>query len=95
MLRKKWLSLLVAVSMVAAMMPTTAFAAEGDNSDITKIVTTEETDGTSKQDGSNAGTSDEGKSKEENADEDGSNAGTPDEGESKEDNADEGESKEE
>ena len=94
MLRKKWLSLLVAVSMVAAMMPTTAFAAEGDNSDITKIVTTEETDGTSKQDGSNAGTSDEGKSKEENADEDGSNAGTPDEGESKEDNADEGESKE-
>lgn len=30
MLRKKWLSLLVAVSMVAAMMPTTAFAADGD-----------------------------------------------------------------
>lgn len=39
MLRKKWLSLLVAVSMVAAMMPTTAFAEEVDTTTGTEVVT--------------------------------------------------------
>ena len=51
MLRKKWLSLLVAVSMVAAMMPTTAFAAAGDGTDGTEIVTTEGTTTPDTEDG--------------------------------------------
>ena len=42
MLRKKWLSFLVAVSMVAAMLPTTAFA-EGDAVQVESTTTVVET----------------------------------------------------
>lgn len=75
MLRKKWLSFLVAVSMVTAMLPTTAFA-EGDAVQVGSMTTVVETaTGENEQQNTEGETSEEEKSEGE----------TPDEGEKSDD----------
>lgn len=89
MLRKKWLSFLVAVSMVAAMLPTTAFA-EGDAVQVESTTTVVET-ATDENEPQNT----EGeKSAGETSEEEKSEGETPDEGEKSDDETSEEEKSE-
>lgn len=89
MLRKKWLSFLVAVSMVAAMLPTTAFA-EGDAVQVGSMTTVMET-----ATGENEQQNTEGeKSAGETSEEEKSEGETPDEGEKSDDETSEEEKSE-
>ena len=89
MLRKKWLSFLVAVSMVAAMLPTTAFA-EGDAVQVGSMTTVMET-----ATGENEQQNTEGeKSEGETSEEEKSEGETPAEGEKSDDETSEEEKSE-